>query len=91
MIYAFTLIIVALLALIVYIVRQNAAERGDLLNRIQAPGQTVSQALTEKSGPTHPAAYISAFDDEATAEYEAERDRLARETQELILANTGPE
>ena len=91
MIYALTLLNILSLALVVYLVRQHGVERSELLNRIQAPQQSVAQALTEKAGPLQPA-HISPFDDEAMAEYENERDRQMRETQELVLANSsGPE
>lgn len=88
MIYALTLLNILSLALVVYLVRQHAEERSDLLNRIQAPQQTVAQSLTAAAGPLQPV-HISSFDDEAVAEYEEERGRLARETRELVLANTG--
>lgn len=87
MIVALTLLNILSLALVVYLVRQHAAEREGLLNRIQAPHQAAAQSLTADAAPLQPA-HISPFDDEAVAEYEAERDRLMRETQELILANT---
>lgn len=87
MLYALTLLNILSLALVVYLVRQHAEEREGLLNRIQAPKQALAQALTKDAAPLQPA-HISPFDDEALAEYEAERDRLTRETEELILANT---
>ena len=42
----------------------------DLMNRIQAPTTAVSQSLPESDGK---ALHISAFDDEALADYEANR------------------
>lgn len=64
--------------------RDRAYAREDtLLNRIQAPQQAAVQSMTEQAGPIVPA-YVSAFDDEALAEFEQGRERLEAETRALV-------
>lgn len=66
----------------------DSRQREDkLLNRIAAPQVTAAQSITEQLGPQQPV-HISAFDDEAVAEYENARDELLQSTRDLVTANT---
>ncbi len=92
--FNFVIIVLAVVAVVacrrdVRTERDRAYAREDsLLNRIQKPQLAAAQSLTEQAPPQRPA-YISAFDDEAAAQYEQERDRLMLETHALVTADAG--
>ena len=70
------------------VLEQRDNRESHLLLRIQAPQQAVAQQLAADV-PAQPAPYIGGFDDDAAAEYENERDRVQRETHELIASIEG--
>ena len=72
------------------ILQQRDNRESHLLLRIQAPQAAVAQQLAEVA-PAQPSPYIGGFDDDAAAEYENERDRVQRETHELIASIEAPE
>jgi hypothetical protein len=91
LLFALNIITLALLVLLhrssrreLAVERDAARSREDqLLNRIQAPQQAAIQSMTKQAGPLEPG-HVSAFDDEAMAEYESRRSQLMVDTRALI-------
>jgi hypothetical protein len=95
MVYVFAVLILTALALVAYMVSQaqattvaHRAEVKTLVDQIVllkvAPEMAAVQAVpVEVTDGSH---HVSAFDDEALAEYEAERARLETETRALVEA-----